>query len=290
MPPVQTRLPTSSPSAAHARAATSPLSTSSPITASRSSVPAPYMVALSGWPEPVYIANVSRPSRPSSPRQPQPQNFGGEVSDGIGNSSSPASSPIQPQPPKSTVKQRHEAAKEHGGHDESSRNRTSHTASTSRHFPTSSTRTPTHSPPPMSPPAAVYNRHSTFKDPRLAVKQYRPLTIAPNWTSSTSNSAQSPVPNVGVKVPAGERGTGILVMRSTPDVYPPPVPPGIAGMATSMARVQPVPNGRVGVGLATEVYPRDPDSAFLWGGTTTAQSAEGPFADEEMGSERSKDW
>lgn len=48
---------------------------------------------------------------------------------------------------------------------------------------------------------------------------------------------------------AGQRGEGVLVMRAVPDVYPPP--------------------GRVMAGaggVAKEVYPRDPNNAFLWSG------------------------
>lgn len=55
----------------------------------------------------------------------------------------------------------------------------------------------------------------------------------------------------GVKVMAGGRGPELLVMRAVPDVYP---PPGLVGA--------------MGVGVATEVYPRDPDAAVLWRGVT----------------------
>jgi hypothetical protein len=148
-------------------------------------------------------------------------------------------------------------------------------------FPTSSTRTPTHSPPRSPSPPSVKapkkhpyytSRHATFNDPRMApnvaVLSNRPaLPLAPSWTASSPPSASAPLPsmpNVGVKVPAGERGTGILVLRATPDVYPPPsAPSGMAGMMSGMTRHNGVPGGHIGV--ATEVYPRDPDLAFLWG-------------------------
>jgi len=44
----------------------------------------------------------------------------------------------------------------------------------------------------------------------------------------------------GVKS-GGGGGRGMMVMRAVSDVYPPP-----------------------GTGMATEVYPRDPDAAVLW--------------------------
>ena len=88
-----------------------------------------------------------------------------------------------------------------------------------------------------------------------------------------------------MRVPAGQRGEGLLVMRAVPDVYPPP------GRVLASAG-----------GVAKEVYPRDPNNAFLWGGggggggvggTATPSSAgmmsptrHSEIKDEDMGSER----
>lgn len=103
-----------------------------------------------------------------------------------------------------------------------------------------------------------------------------------------------PVPNVGMKVPAGQRGMGILVLRAVPDVYPPPTAHlGMAGMASSMSRSK--ANGAQGmnggghVGVATEVYPRDPDSAFLWGSAASPQVGSQPDEDVDMESQRERD-
>ena len=147
----------------------------------------------------------------------------------------------------------------------------------------------------------------TFRDPRLAphvaVMSNRPaLPLAPTWSSSsvsnssgTGENTPSKLPyhlqstGVGVRIPAGQRGTGILVMRAVPDVYPPPASvPGIAGMATEMTRsASASQNGRRksralgssggALEVATEVYPRDPDSAILWG--TGVPSRKSSFAD-----------
>ncbi|KAK1926553.1 hypothetical protein DB88DRAFT_482279 [Papiliotrema laurentii] len=319
MPPVQTRLPTtsSSPSSpfAHPRSSMSPVS--SPASSMRPP-PAPYMVALSGWPEPVYISNRSRPSTP------RPM-FPGEVSDGIPNLplSPPTHKPIHQSPIQTHAYSK--ADKEGVGGLTQGEMKSPPLPSSSRHpshvhshphqlakdnhpFPTSSTRTPTHSPPPPSAPypyaGMTLNRHSTFRDPRLApgvaVVHNKPLTVAPNWTHSSSPpppaSPYSPlgnVTNVGMKVPAGERGTGILVMRAVPDVYPPPAPPGMAGMAASMASMTkgtgPTPNGRH-VGVATEVYPRDPDSAFLWGGAAGVPREPSVGTDEDMDADNQREW
>lgn len=174
-------------------------------------------------------------------------------------------------------------------------------------FPTSSTRTPTHSPPPPSSSGAFpslqqyssnTSRHATFHDPRfaphVAVLSNRPaLPVAPNWTTShtsvTSLPPIIPLPNVGVKVPAGERGTGILVLRAVPDVYPPPMAPsGMAGMASGMTRNKmstPAVGGHLGV--ATEVYPRDPDSAFLWGSAASPQV--GSQLEEDIDMDQNRD-
>jgi hypothetical protein len=282
------------------------------------------MVALSGWPEPVYISNRSRPTTPRP-------SFPGEQGDGIilnsptltlpkldrdrhgpetgtaPTSGVPAESifsktcmynarqdgpcPVADHPNHiANHVERHSMARTPSSHD---KHKHEYPAAGSSSFPTSSTRTPTHSPPlrPAAHPqynATPSSRYGTFRDPRMApnvgvLSNRAALPIAPGWTSSASVSSppshqnhqaqMSPLPNVGMKVPAGERGTGILVLRAVPDVYPPPMShamaglPGMAGIAADMARAGSRQTGPAmrSLGVATEVYPRDPDSAFLWG-------------------------
>lgn len=312
--------------------------------------PAPYMVALSGWPEPVYISNRSRPSTPrpsfpgeqgdgvvlASPTLPANGAHGPRAKTGRGNT--PPGVPAESIFSKACMYDARQDGPcpipDHPNHVErySTRNaalsdtKRAHEppsagpgSSSSSHFPTSSTRTPTHSPPLRPAKLPHYNatpssRYGTFRDPRMApnvgvLSNRAPLPIAPGWASSASTStptsASSPqhhshpnavtaLPNVGVKVPAGERGTGILVLRAVPDVYPPPMSramaglPGMAGIAADMARTgsrqQAGPPTR-GLGVATEVYPRDPDSAFLWGsaagvGRRTEEQEEGMDVDD----------
>ncbi|GFZ48936.1 hypothetical protein JCM24511_06685 [Saitozyma sp. JCM 24511] len=173
-------------------------------------------------------------------------------------------------------------------------------------------------PPPVPNRAAFTSRGPTsgprqghFFDPRLAphvavMHNRGALRVAPAWSSPPTNQTSplptspptssnsmmppaSPAPaqsGQGIRVPAGSRGTGILVMRAVPDVYPPPSaahsngspdptqgmgmgmgmgrPEGLGGFAGQMARL-----GN-GMGMATEVYPRDPELGFLWGATSPA--------------------
>jgi len=88
---------------------------------------------------------------------------------------------------------------------------------------------------------------------------------------------------IGVKVQAGPRGPGLLVMRATPDVYPPPLstPAGLTGMAQEMSHLTSSSSSEFGVGMATEVYPRDPDRRFLWSNPARL-AADGEDHSEEM--------
>ena len=315
MPPVQTRLPPSStpasPSSAVKPKANVAAHASTSSSAPYARPPPPYMVALSGWPEPVYISHRSRPSSPKP-------SFPGEVSDGIdagseikrisrrGSAAEVAeakdgpkrklSGSAEPVPAESIFSKQCMYNNAYGAGcpiPDHPNHVARYAASSHKHriksehggvspFPTSSARTPTHSPPPPSRPASSSNsntpfngtssRYSTFRDPRFApnagvLNSRNPLRVAPSWSSSAPSS--TPMPNVGVTVAAGERGMGIFVMRSTPDVYPPPRMvglPGMTGMADMLGSTQ--KEGGRGFGLATEVYPRDPDSAFLWGSTS----------------------
>ena len=338
---------------------------------------APYMVALSGWPEPVYVAGPSLGSRPGTPGPSDHSEGPGEMRDGIspslarrrksedvfpktkalsmsrgssqdrhviGRSSPAPTGSIFSQPCMyQTDPSKPCPIPDHPNHFAKYTNQYHHTQpfkssglvnSTSRAdspsaFPTSSARSTPHPSPPTSRRGSPKPRHSllssipiqgsenmeedhfgdsednrgqrerSFKDPRfapnVAVLANRPaLPLAPNWTSSanttgstgqTGASTPSSRTNTqhtgyGVAVSAGQRGTGILVMRAVPDVYPPPVPaPGMAGMVTGMTRSGSHGKAKRGKGagagggfeMATEVYPRDPDSAFLWGSGAAPQ-------------------
>ncbi|ORY23791.1 hypothetical protein BCR39DRAFT_548477 [Naematelia encephala] len=306
-----------------------PKSTSAlPISSNPRNAP-PYMIALSGWPEPVYIAHdpSSWPSRRSRPSSPGPAVNDGEVRDGIGVSLPPLNGKAAqtcPAVPQESIWSRkcmygeecrvpgHPDHVLHDGgyyvpgvkHAGQSRTRTprgsfddgrSAPLSMSRQaradkeaspFPTSSARSSVSSPTqPLPPP-----RQTRFADPRLmpnvAVLSNRPaLAIAPSWSTSASSSpypTRKPPVGTGVKVTAGSRGAGLLIMRSTSDVYPPPSapppPPGLAGMAVQMTGVS-------GMGMATEVYPRDPDSVILWGGVNENLKSREDSGEEEDGME-----
>jgi len=225
------------------------------------------MVALSGWPEPVYVAESrdweKRRSRAGTPVQSLPP-LSGEVREGV-SFGSPRLNPS-------------------GGGGTGSGSRRS---SVARGYPD----------PRYGPTAALHSRA---------------LKVVPAWSSSSSSSSStsfaapikgltpisqvsvsvplSGVGGVGVRVTAGQRGEGLLVMRAVPDVYPPPSSGSGAGTSytTSLGGVGGVGEGRamtrtgsmgvgvgvggnvgVGVGVAKEVYPRDPNNAFLWGGVGT---------------------
>lgn len=145
---------------------------------------------------------------------------------------------------------------------------------------------------------------SSFRDPRFAahaaVSPSNVLRVAPSWSSSSTTATtsgpsthqhqlqhqhqfqHSTMPDaqptaLGVRVPAGQRGTGLLITRAVPDVYPPPSSaPGIAGMVSNMTRdvtTGASNHGTGALGVATEVYPRDPNTSFLWGSGTVPSSA-----------------
>lgn len=112
-----------------------------------------------------------------------------------------------------------------------------------------------------------------FPDPRYGVNARvvggarAPLRVAPTWTSSAPNhhshgmqpypSAQRSTAHVQVTHPyvgnRTHRTTGAPnIQHSVPEVWPPP---------------------KAGPGLATQVYPRDPDSPWMWGSGNTSTSA-----------------
>ena len=308
----------------------------------------PYMVALSGWPEPVYIAGPPLgSSRDGTP------GLSGEYREGISSfdienhakegiqldssigTSYPgkfhSSGPGVPSVPPESIFSRTCMYNNDPSRECQIPDHPNHIAkyaqarplpgnltpsrADSPSFPTSSTRGTPHPSPPVSrkasPKPSSYPRHSSpltlptmeesdrdprarsFADPRyaphVAVMSNRPaLPLAPSWGSSSVNrpsEALSPGDStppvlmhphstgVGVRIAAGQRGTGILVMRAVPDVYPPPASmPGIAGMAAEMTRTASQGSRRKtragpasALEVATEVYPRDPDRAILWG-------------------------
>lgn len=217
----------------------------------------PIMVALSGWPEPVYVAEskevARRRSRAGTPVL-QPLTTG--MGDGVGLSMLP---PING-----------------GGSKHSNMYETSNSRYREREreesspYPVSSTRSTRTSPvnsDPNSPTLQHQHQHQHhsyphpplpkgYHDPRYgpgATLHDKALRVAPAWSSSSSravgDSSSTVQAGLGMRVPAGQRGEGVMVMRAVPDVYP---PPGrvIAGAG----------------GVAKEVYPRDPNNAFLWNG------------------------
>jgi hypothetical protein len=193
---------------------------------------------LSGWPEPVYVAEskevARRRSRAGTPVL-APLTTG--TGDGIDLSTLPR-----------VLKQ--EDRREEGSP-----------------YRLSSTRSTRTSPVPSGPNSPTPQHHSYpnpplskgYHDPRYgpgAALNNRALRVVPAWSSSSSpSSRQHENLGVGIRIPAGNRGEGCMVMRAVPDVYPPP----------GMVRAG-------GGGLAKEVYPRDPNNVLLWGGAVPVQA------------------
>lgn len=242
----------------------------------------PIMVALSGWPEPVYVAEskevARRRSRAGTPVL-QPLTTG--MGDGVDLSMLPPLSNGSKPPVSREYENRYR--------EERSPYPTSSTRSTRtspvRSVPSSPTlhgrshgqSSPHHDAYPHPPLPKGY--HDPRYGPTAALHD-RALRVVPAWSSSSAPHRDNV--GVGMRVPAGQRGEGLLVMRAVPDVYPPP------GRVLASAG-----------GVAKEVYPRDPNNAFLWGGgghaggttTPTGSAVMSPtrsseVKDEEMESER----
>lgn len=208
------------------------------------------MVALSGWPEPVYVAEskevARRRSRAGTPVL-QPLTTG--MSDGVDLSMLPPLNGAS-KPPVPT--QSYESS--------SNRYREEHSP-----YPVSSTRSTRTSPVNSGPSSPTVPHHSYphpplprgYHDPRYAPNATlhdRALKVVPAWSSAASGRTAEDAGGsvgVGMRVPAGQRGEAVLVMRAVPDVYPPPTPGRVMAGAG---------------GVAKEVYPRDPNNAFLWNG------------------------
>ena len=247
----------------------------------------PIMVALSGWPEPVYVAEskevARRRSRAGTPVL-QPLTTG--MGDGVDLSMLPPLS--------------------NGSKPPASREYESRYREERSPYPVSSTRSTRTSPVRSIPSSPIPHHHSHrsssphhdsyphpplpkgYHDPRYgpnATLHDRALRVVPAWSSSSASSHETV--GVGMRVPAGQRGEGLMVMRAVQDVYPPP------GRVLASAG-----------GVAKEVYPRDPNNAFLWGvggvgntagvGGSVTPSGTGMMSpshhsddnDEEMNSER----
>lgn len=203
----------------------------------------PIMVALSGWPEPVFIAEskevMRRRSRAGTPVL-APLTSG--TGDGVDLSSLPPSYGGGRAPIRDGMRSR-----ESSPYPISSTRSTRTSPATSR----PSSPTPSHHPYPGPPLPKGYH------DPRYgpgAALHNRALRVVPAWSSSSGSKSYEQNVNVGMRIPAGQRGEGVLVMRAVPDVYPPP------GMVLA------------GGGVAKEVYPRDPNNAMLWGSNATVHS------------------
>lgn len=207
----------------------------------------PIMVALSGWPEPVFIAEskevARRRSRAGTPVL-APLTTG--MGDGVDLNSLPPLNGFGRAP-----------------------NRDGRNSREASPYPVSSARSTRTSPVSSRPNSPTPASHSYphpplpkgYHDPRYgpgAALHNRALRVVPAWSSSSSpKRPNDPNTGVGVRVPAGQRGEGVLVMRAVPDVYPPP------GMVLAGAG-----------GVAREVYPRDPNNVLLWG-SAAAGSANG---------------
>lgn len=212
----------------------------------------PIMVALSGWPEPVYVAEskevARRRSRAGTPvLQPLTTGMGDGVDlsmlPSLGNGSRPPASreyenryreERSPYPVSSTRSTRTSPVRSIPS------SPTLHAHGHSSHRQSS----PHHDSYPHPPLPKGY--HDPRYGPTAALHD-RALRVVPAWSSSSAPYRENV--GVGMRVPAGQRGEGLLVMRAVPDVYPPP------GRVLASAG-----------GVAKEVYPRDPNNAFLWGG------------------------
>jgi hypothetical protein len=202
----------------------------------------PIMVALSGWPEPVYVPEskevARRRSRAGTPVL-APLTTG--MGDGVD---------LNMLPPLNAGRAPYkEERRDEGSPYPVSSARSTRTSPV--HSGPNSPTPPSHSYPNPPLPKGYY-------DPRYgpgAALNNRALRVVPAWSSSSSPSKQHGNLGVGIRIPAGHRGEGNMVMRAVPDVYP---PPGIVRAG--------------GGGLAKEVYPRDPNNVLLWGGAVPLQA------------------
>lgn len=202
----------------------------------------PIMVALSGWPEPVYVPEskevARRRSRAGTPVL-APLTTG--MGDGVDLNMLP---PLNG--PRATYKEDRQEG-------------SPYPLSSARSTRTSPVRSGPNSPTPQSHSYPNPPLSKGYHDPRYgpgAALNNRALRVVPAWSSSSSPSKQQHENlGVGIRVSAGHRGEGNMVMRAVPDVYPPP----------GMVRAG-------GGGLAKEVYPRDPNNVLLWGGAVPVQA------------------
>lgn len=256
----------------------------------------PYMVALAGWPEPVFVAE--KRSRPTTPP---------DIRDGIGAHLEPLSREVRDGAPMMPVTDKGIGmTRSPSGPLDPARSRSSSPAPPT--FPTSSARdvpleksgTP---PGPLSGPLARLALNHTpqspnrprpvsapahgFQDPRFTLNagaRSRTLRVAPAWTSGS----KQPYPADHVHPPSQPRvvvGGGTKRPPSNPTPMGPPPPPPPKSMR-AVPEVVPPPKPPVtasAVPLATQVYPRDPDSPFAWvAGTKSAGASPGHSPEGEM--------
>ncbi|WOO77737.1 uncharacterized protein LOC62_01G001302 [Vanrija pseudolonga] len=304
--------------------------------------PAPYMVALAGWPEPVFVAEARdmwekrKASRPGSPTGRMAPFGAMEVRDGMAlppplaaldPSSGPYRGALSMSRSGSTNDPLHRSR---GGSPSAAPSPGRHAASPA--FPTSSARDNPSSPPdgatpppppaegePLGPPPVPAHARGAdaarprrlvggFTDPRYGLNaaavgrtaNRAALRVAPAWHSAGTASHATP-PYAGTHGPVGPgagRGggsgaagahrtrtpgtmsppalpghatsslrtqrAGAAAHRANPEVYPPPNATAAAAAAGAAA---PAPH------MATAVYPRDPDSPFMWQGLSAPTSA-----------------
>ncbi|KAK4685151.1 hypothetical protein P7C73_g5009, partial [Tremellales sp. Uapishka_1] len=227
----------------------------------------PYMVALSGWPEPIYVGRKSRPPTPAG-------SFSefGEIRDGFSPTSTPTPYTNHDQPIPAPARQ---PAGPSTGHDRSNPHSPAGSSpASSRSSPSYSQNhfTSTLMPPPPLPPHKQ-PRKGAFNDPRYGasvVNANRPLPVVPTWSSSPPSRPSPPVsssrtyqseqlacPSRASPLPhylSPKKPTPFLAQRAVPDVYPPPnvTPPKYVGRQAQFA---PLPMAELG--LATEPIASD---------------------------------
>ncbi|KAL1408364.1 hypothetical protein Q8F55_005174 [Vanrija albida] len=289
--------------AAAASVSSSPSTGTSPNGLSTSPHP-PYMVALAGWPEPVFVAEArdmweKRKSRPGSPTGRMAPFGAMEVRDGLALPPPLAALDPSSGPYRGAMSRSQSSASEHrsrGGSPGAAPSPGRHAASPA--FPTSSARdrspeTPPAEGEPLGPPPVPGARPRRlvggFTDPRYGLNaaavgrsaNRAALRVAPAWHSASSTHAP-PYAGTHGPVGAGRGGAGAGGRRTPGTMSPPAVP----GHATSALRTQRAgaaahranpevwpPPAAPAPHMATAVYPRDPDSPFVWQGLSAPASA-----------------
>ncbi|CAK9784995.1 hypothetical protein CC85DRAFT_118735 [Cutaneotrichosporon oleaginosum] len=262
---------------------------------------APYMVALAGWPEPLFVAereswDVRKRSRPTTPT-----GFRGEVRDGVGCplpasllNSAPTNGLVHPQPvmhappapPTHSRSHSHTNSHAHAHHSAQVHShslplshRRSRPASPTG-FPTSSARDapPHHSDSAGSSSASTPPRHDApgpLSGPlaRLALGDHREHPRAPN-PSVAARTVRRHIDKLGGFADPRYHANAAVVGRGR-SLRVAPAWTHSTSLAPYTDKLPPSGHGRVGIiaravpevwpppGVITQVYPRDPDTMFF---------------------------